>query len=157
MNLAVTIAPVRKTLHVDLPQAQAFDLFAKGIDRWWPRTHHVGPSPMREAVLEPFTGGRWYHLCEDGSEGPIGHVLTWGPPERLTLSWEFDCNYKQETGTVTEVDVHFIAETAERTRVEFEHRHLDRLGDRAEEFRGKFDNGWVAVLESFVKEANAAH
>ncbi|MGA3303455.1 MAG: SRPBCC family protein [Methylovirgula sp.] len=156
MMQTVTIAPIRRMMHVDLPQAKAFDLFARGIDRWWPRTHHVGPSPMKASVVEPFVGGRWYHLCEDGSEKNFGHVLVWQAPERLTLGCEVNCDFDYDPETVTEVDVHFIAEGAERTRVEFEHRNIDRLGDGAETFRGKVDGGWATVLDSFVKSANSA-
>lgn len=156
MTLTVTIAPIRKTLHVNLPQAEAFDLFAKGVDRWWPRTHHIGASPMKASVIEPFAGGRWYHRCEDGSESNFGHVLVWQEPERLTLAWEFNCDFEYKPGMMTEVDVHFLAEGAERTRVEFEHRNIDRLGDGAEIFRGKVDGGWATVLESFVKSAESA-
>ncbi len=88
MTLTLTIAPVRRTLHVNLSAEKAFDLFANGIDRWWPRTHHPGSSPMAAAVIEPFAGGRWYHRCADGSESPFGHVLVWQPPERLLLAWD---------------------------------------------------------------------
>ncbi len=56
---------------------------------------------------------------------------------------------------MTEVDVHFIAEGAERTRVEFEHRNIDRLGEGAETFRGKVDGGWATVLDNYVKAAEA--
>ncbi len=58
MTHTITIAPVRKTLRVNLPQADAFEIFTGGIDRWWPRTHHLGSSPMTAAVIEPFVGGR---------------------------------------------------------------------------------------------------
>ena len=153
MMPTVTIAPVRKTLHVNLPREKAFDLFAKGIDRWWPRARHIGPSPMKAAIIEPFAGGRWYHACEDGSDSNIGHVLVWQPPERLTLVWEIDGDWHYDPGTVTEVDVGFIAESATSTRIEFEHRNLDRLRDKAEAFRKSVDGGWSAVLECFVNMA----
>lgn len=156
MSITVKIAPIRRTLHVDLPQAQAFDVFAKGIDRWWPRTHHLGSAPLQEAIIEPFSGGRWYHNCEDGSESHVGHVLAWEPPERLLLSWELNGDFRNNPKAAAEVDVRFIAESAARTRVEFEHRNLERIGDRAEEVRAMLDRGWNGALENYVNEANAA-
>ncbi|HEY1735687.1 MAG TPA: SRPBCC family protein [Methylovirgula sp.] len=156
MSATVTIAPIRKTLHVDLPQAKAFDLFTRGIDRWWPRTHHIDPSPLKKAVIEPFAGGRWYHLCEDGNESNFGHVLVWQEPERLTLAWQFDSDFHYDPKIVSEVDLHFVAENARRTRVEFEHRNIDRLGAGAESFREKVMGGWPTVFENFVKCADSA-
>ena len=117
MMPTLTIAPVRKTLLVNLSHEKAFDLFAKGIDRWWPRTHHPTASPMTEAVIEPFVGGRWYHSCEDGSEYEFGHVLVWQPSERLMLAWENNCNGYGDREVVMEVDVSFIAEGATSTPV----------------------------------------
>lgn len=157
MSPTVKIAPVHRTFHVDLPQAQAFDLFSKGIDRWWPRTHHIGSAPLKEAIIEPFSGGRWYHSCEDGSESTVGRVLTWEPPGQLMLTWELNSDFQRDPKAATEVEVRFIAESAARTRIEFEHRNLERIGDRAEEVRAMLDGGWVSALDNYVKEANAAH
>lgn len=155
MTHTITIAPVRKTVRVNLPQAEAFEVFASGIDRWWPRTHHLGSSPMTAAVIEPFVGGRWYNSCEDGSEADFGHVLVWQPPERLMLAWQTDGNCHYDQDLVTEVDIKFIAEGAAATCVELEHRHIERLGDKAETFRGQVDHGWGVVLECFAKTADS--
>jgi len=156
MMQTVMIAPVRKTVRVNLAQKDAFDLFTNGVDRWWPRTHHPGKGTMKAAVIEPFAGGRWYHSCEDGSETAFGHVLVWQPPERLVLAWESDCNGQYEFDEATEVEVTFIAESATSTRVDLEHRHIERLGDAAEGFRSGVDGGWNRVLECFVEAADAA-
>jgi hypothetical protein len=37
----ITPAPVRKTIHVNRPPELAFDTFANGIARWWPKSHHI--------------------------------------------------------------------------------------------------------------------
>ena len=43
------------------------------------------------------------------------------------------------------------------TRVELEHRNLERMGDKAAQVRGMVDapGGWTAILESFKKCAAA--
>lgn len=158
MTRTLTIAPVRKSLHVAAPQAVAFAVFTEGIDRWWPRNAHIGASPMARAIIEPRTGGRWYHRCADGSESPVGHVLVWQPPERLVLAWQIgsSCvgdNFHYDPSLATEVEVRFIAESAAATRVEFEHRHLDRIGDGAEAYRAKLDGGWAGILEGYAAQA----
>jgi uncharacterized protein YndB with AHSA1/START domain len=161
MTRTVTIAPVRKSLSVKAPQATAFSVFTAGIDRWWPRQAHLGSSPMARAVIEPFAGGRWYHRCQDGSDSEIGHVLVWQPPERLVLSWQIgnSCangDMQYDPKLVTEVEVRFIAEGAGMTRVEFEHRHLDRIGDGAEAYRTKVDGGWGGILERYAAQSAEA-
>jgi len=158
MTRSLTIAPVRKSLLVAAPQAIAFSVFTAGIDRWWPRKAHIGKSPMTAAIIEPFVGGRWYHRCEDGSDSPIGYVLVWQPPERLVLAWQIgnscagqtDGSLHYDPSLVTEVEVKFIADGAGATRVEFEHRHLDRLGDGAEAYRALVDGGWGPILDGFA-------
>jgi uncharacterized protein YndB with AHSA1/START domain len=155
MTRTINITPVRKSLRVDAPQATAFEVFTAGIDRWWPKTHHVGVSPMKAAIIEPFAGGRWYHTCEDGSETQTGHVLIWQPPERLVLAWQINGNWQYDSTLVTEVEVQFIADGATSTRIEFEHRNLERLGEMAETFRAQVDGGWGGLLELFGRAAEA--
>jgi uncharacterized protein YndB with AHSA1/START domain len=153
MTRTVTIAPVRKSLRVNAPPATAFDVFTAGIDLWWPKGHHIGASPMKAAIIEPFVGGRWYHICEDGSQTDNGRVLHWQPPERLVLTWQINGNWQYDPDLVTEVEVQFIADGAGATRVEFEHRHLERLGDTADAFRAQVDPGWGGLLDGFAKAA----
>jgi hypothetical protein len=71
----VTSINLKKSISVDATQQRAFRVFTKGMDRWWPRDHHVGASPMERMIVEPRTGGRWYSLCKDGSECDIDRVL----------------------------------------------------------------------------------
>lgn len=156
MTRTVTIAPVRKRLRVEASQAIAFKTFTAGIDRWWPKSAHIGRSPMKAAIIEPRAGGRWYHTCEDGSETDAGRVLVWQPPERLVLAWQINGNWQYDANLVTEVEVKFIADGAGATLVEFEHRDLERLGDAAEAFRARVDGGWGGILEGFARAAEAA-
>ena len=75
MDRTIVVAPVRKSLRVNAPQARAFEVFTAGIDRWWPKGHGIGSAPLVKSVIEPFKGGRWFTTHEDGPEAVVGHVL----------------------------------------------------------------------------------
>lgn len=154
MQQRITPAPVRKSVVVSAPPERAFEVFTAGIGRWWLKTHKIGAAPMKEAVLEPRAGGRWYERGEDGSECDWGKVLVWEPPRRLVLAWQIDAQWKFDPELVTEVEVTFAAAPGAGTRVELEHRNLERFGERAEAIRGQVDNGWPGLLENFAKVVN---
>lgn len=107
---------------------------------------------MKEAVIEPRAGGRWFERGEDGSECIWGRVLIWEPPARVVLGWQINGEFKYDAAVVTEVEVRFIPEGANVTRVELEHRHLERFGEKAALLREKVDspNGWGLLLERFA-------
>jgi uncharacterized protein YndB with AHSA1/START domain len=156
----ITIAPVRKSVAVKADPARAFEIFTRGFDRWWPKKLPADPATQRasaaaaveESLIEPFEGGRWYSRCEDGSEVGIGHVLAWEPGRRLVLSWEFDAQWRPDASAPSEVEVKFIAEGPGSTRVELEHRNLERLGkDGGEKMRRDVEGGWPARLEIYAK------
>ncbi len=151
----IKIAPVRKQVTVAASQQRAFALFTNEMSRWWPATHSILKSPLKQYVIEPRVGGRWYALGEDGSRGETGYVIDWQPPARLVLAWQLSGEWQFDPDLVTEVDVQFIAESERVTRVELEHRNLQRMGDKAEQVRGMVDapGGWSAILESFKKFA----
>jgi uncharacterized protein YndB with AHSA1/START domain len=157
MNQTVMPAPVRKSVRVNAPPARAFEVFTAGIGRWWPKSHHIGASELDAPVIEPKAGGRWYERGVDGVECDIGKVLVWEPPARLVLIWQLTADWKYDRDLVTEVEVRFIPDGAGATRVELEHRNLERYGDRAEFLRSQIDSegGWTGLLELFA--AAAAH
>lgn len=70
----------------------------------------------------------------------------------VALDWQHDSNLK------TEVEVRFIKEGKSGTRVELEHRHLDRYGARRDQMRGIFDSdrGWGSLLASFARAAEVS-
>jgi uncharacterized protein YndB with AHSA1/START domain len=150
-------APVRRTLTVRAPQARAFTVFTEDFGRWWPSGHSIGKSPQKAAILEPHVGGRWYEIGEDGSECQWGKVLIFEPPSRLVLAWQIGTEWRFDPDLLTEVEVRFVPEGPHATRVELEHRHLERLGDAAERARAAFDSpgGWSGILERFVRAAEA--
>ena len=150
-----SVEPVRKQLIVEAPQERAFRVFTENIDRWWPRTHKIGKAPLKAAVLEPRENGRWYEVGEDGSQCDWGRVLAWEPPRRLVLAWQVSAQWQFDASLVTEVEVTFTPEGPRRTRVDLEHRDLERFGPGAEQVRGAFDSqqGWGGMLESFARVA----
>jgi hypothetical protein len=159
LNRTIRIAPVRKSIVVQATPEEAFEVFTARIDRWWPKTHGVGSAPVRESIIEPFVGGRWYTKCEDGTEAVVGHVRIWLPAERFVVSWEISAAWKPDArlAFASEVEVRFLADGAGRTRVELEHRDFERMGSEAgETMRKGVDGGWPALLELFAKETSGA-
>jgi uncharacterized protein YndB with AHSA1/START domain len=139
---------------VDASPPQAFAVFTSGIDRWWPKSHGIGATPITQSVIEPFVGGRWYTQHEDGSDVVLGHVRVWEPAQRLVVSWEVSAEWKPDPrpAFTSEVEVRFTAE-AGGTRVELEHRNFERLGAAAgEKMRKDVDGGWPAILDLYVKD-----
>jgi uncharacterized protein YndB with AHSA1/START domain len=149
----ITVAPVRKSIVVKVPPARAFAVFTADIGKWWPASHSIG-GKFKAAVLEPRAGGRWYELGTDGSECQWGKVLAWEPPARLLLAWQLDHNFKFAPDLVTEVEVRFIAEASGATRVELEHRKLERLAEHAEKVSEAISRGWPAVLAAYASAAS---
>jgi uncharacterized protein YndB with AHSA1/START domain len=147
----ITIAPVRKKLLVHASQAHAFAVFTRDMSKWWPPTHSILKSPQKECVVEPRVGGRWYAVGEDGSTCQTGYVIDWNPPHSLVLAWQLSAAWQYDPQLITEVEVRFIAESAHLTRVELEHRCLERMGETAASARNAVDSpgGWGAILESF--------
>lgn len=149
MTASLVELPVRKTIVVNASAHDAFEVFTDDIDSWWPRTHHIGKSPMRRVIVEGRAGGRCYTQHEDGSEADWGRVLEWAPPHKLLLAWQIthEWGYEPDLARASEVEVRFIAERPNTTRVELEHRHFERHGAGGESMRASVDapNGWTAI------------
>ena len=144
---------IRKQLTVEAPLDRAFRVFTASMGLWWPKEHHIGKAALKDCVIEPKVNGRWYELGEDGTACEWGKVLTWQPPRKLVLAWQINASWQYDPSFVTEVEVTFTPEGPKRTRVELEHRNLDRFGDAAETMRTSFDSGWAGILGSFAKTA----
>jgi uncharacterized protein YndB with AHSA1/START domain len=154
---ALPALTVRKTLVVETPCAHAFEVFTAGFDSWWPRAHHIGKAELLAAVIEPRAGGRWFEKGVDGSECEWGAVLVYEPPSRVVLSWHLNgqWQYDADPSHASEVEVRFVPEGPSRTKVEFEHRYIERSAG-AEQLRAGVDSpgGWTGLLEKFAARAN---
>lgn len=146
------VESVRREVVVPVAPERAFEVFTARMTDWWPSHHHIGSAPIEEIVIEPREGGRWFTRHEDGSETSTGVVAAWEPPERLVVTWQIGADWKFHAGLVTTVEVRFVAEGADRTRVQLEHRDLDRYGPDAEKMRETFEQpgAWEGTLEAFA-------
>ena len=148
--MQATASAVRKTFTVEASQERAFQVFTTGFDSWWPRSHHTGDGDLLEAVIEPVVGGRWYARTTVGQED-WGRVLAWEPHDRVVLDWQLNADFKYDPGFHTEVEARFVAEGPGRTRVEFEHRNIDRYGGRAAEMSAALssEGGWTGIMDAY--------
>jgi uncharacterized protein YndB with AHSA1/START domain len=110
--------------------------------------------PIAETVFEPRVGGNIYDRGADGSECRWARILAFDPPHRVVFSWDIGPTWQVEIDPAftSEVEVTFIAEDADRTRVELEHRHLDRHGTGWESVRDGVghDEGWPLYLDRYA-------
>jgi uncharacterized protein YndB with AHSA1/START domain len=147
------ITPVRKAVTVQADAARAFRVFTEGFDTWWPRSHHIGKSPMTKGILEGRVGGRCYSEQEDGTECDWGSILVWEPPHRLVIAWKItsEWGYEADPAKSSEVEIIFRQQGDGATRVELEHRHLERHGAGAAAIRTGIDSegGWGMLLRLF--------
>ena len=145
---------VRTEIVVDAPIQRAFDVFTTQFDRIKPREHNMLGVDIAESVFEPRVGGRIYDRGVDGTECQWARVLAFEPPERIVFTWGISPHWQVETDPerTSEVEVRFVSESPDRTRVELEHRNLDRHGDgwqgMAEGVRG--GDGWPLYLQRFA-------
>jgi uncharacterized protein YndB with AHSA1/START domain len=146
---------VHTEIIVDVPLERAFKVFTERFDHIKPREHNMLAVDIVQSVFEPRVGGRIYDRGVDGSECQWGRVLAYEPPTRLVFSWDISPRWQIETDQArsSEVEVRFIAEGERRTRVELEHRHLERHGEGwpglAAGVRG--DQGWPLYLQRFAE------
>ncbi|MEH2519521.1 uncharacterized protein YndB with AHSA1/START domain [Bradyrhizobium sp. AZCC 1610] len=147
---------VRKVMTVQAPRSVAWRVFTEQMASWWPLAHYkIGKTNAVDAIMEPRVGGLWYERGDDGSTCNWGSVLAWEPPSRLVLSWDITADWQYDPNLKTEIEVLFIAEGEGATRVELEHRKLDRYGARAAEMRHIFDTegDWGRLLAMFAARA----
>jgi uncharacterized protein YndB with AHSA1/START domain len=154
MSMQAEQTSIRHSVVVEAPQERAFQVFVEQFDRIKPRDHNMLGVDIAESVLEPRAGGRMYDRGVDGSECQWGRVLAYEPPERLVFAWDISPRWQIETDPArsSEVEVQFTPETPDRTRVELEHRHLDRHGDGWDGLRAAVDGdqGWPLYLGRYA-------
>jgi uncharacterized protein YndB with AHSA1/START domain len=150
---------VRSSIVVGVPIDRAFVVFTEDIGSWWPPEHHILDGELAGMVFEPRPGGHVYDRGVDGSECRWARVLAFEPPQRIVISWDIDLQWKREEdpSRTSELEVRFTSEAPDRTRVELEHRHLDRHGGGWEQMRDAVGSpdGWDAGLRAFAARLQA--
>ena len=153
MTQAAT-AVVRKQLVVEASQERAFIVFTENFGDFKPREHNIMRSPIARTVFEPHVGGHIVDVAEDGSECRWARVLVYEPHERVVFSWDIgpDWQIVADPENASEVEVRFVAEGPDRTRVELEHRNIDRHGPGWEAVRDGVatDQGWLLYLDRYA-------
>ena len=146
---------VRFDVTVEAPVERAFEVFTGQFDRIKPRDHNImAPEAIVETVFETHVGGHVYDRGENGSICRWARVLVFEPPHRVVISWDISPTWQIVTdpAEASEVEVTFVAEGPSRTRVELEHRHLERHGQGWESVRDGVANpaGWPLYLQRFA-------
>jgi uncharacterized protein YndB with AHSA1/START domain len=154
MNSQPTETSVKQSIVVEAPIERAFEVFTKKFGGFKPAEHNILAVAIAETVFEPRVGGYLYDRGVDGSECRWARVLAYEPPHRVLLSWNISPQWQIETDPdrVSEWEVRFTAETAQRTRVEIEHRKLKRHGEGWEGVRDGVagDQGWPLYLRRYA-------
>ena len=145
---------VRRHIVVEAPIDRAFEVFTQRFGDFKPPEHNLLEAPIAGTVFEPRVGGHIYDRAVDGSEFQWARVLAFEPPDRVVFSWDISPQWQIESdeAKTSEVEVRFIAEGPERTRVELEHRHLDRHGAgwQAVSDGVGHDEGWPLYLSRYA-------
>jgi uncharacterized protein YndB with AHSA1/START domain len=155
MTAQATDTSVRTSIVVEAPIERAFTVFTDDIESWWNPEHHILEAELAEMVFEPRAGGYIYDRGVDGSECRWARVLTYDRPNRVVFSWDINTRWQLETNLekTSEVEVRFLAEGPNRTRVELEHRNLERHGEGWEQMRDAVGSpeGWPEGLRDFAE------
>ena len=154
MTLAHDVV-VHREVVVNAPQDRAFELFTERFGDIKPKEHNILGVPIVETRFDSRVGGHIYDVGEDGSECRWARVLAYEPPTRVVFSWDIGPTWQIEAdpANTSEVEIRFIAESPDKTRVELEHRHLDRHGPGWEGVRDGVatDEGWPLYLSRYAE------
>jgi uncharacterized protein YndB with AHSA1/START domain len=155
MTTPADATAVHHEIVVNAPIERAFSVFTKDLGSFKPAEHNLLSVDIAETVFEPRAGGRIYDRGIDGSECNWARVLAYEPPDRVVISWDINPRWQIETDLekTSEVEIRFTAETPERTRVDLEHRNLDRHLEGWQAVREGVDSeaGWPLYLQRFAE------
>jgi uncharacterized protein YndB with AHSA1/START domain len=159
MSTQASDTATQHSIVVEAPIERAFSVFTDGFGTFKPREHNMLQVDIAETVFETHVGGNIYDRGVDGSECRWARILAFDPPNRVVFSWDISPQWQveEDPDKTSEVEVRFIAEAPDRTRVELEHRNLDRHGPGWESERDGVagDGGWPLYLERFAEQVNA--
>jgi uncharacterized protein YndB with AHSA1/START domain len=155
MSTQAAETSAKTSIVVEAPIEEAFRVFTEDFGKFKPPEHNMLQVEIAETIFEPRVGGHLYDRGVDGSECRWARILAYEPPDRVIFSWDISPQWQIETDLekTSEVEVSFVSETPERTRVELEHRNLERHGEGWEGTREGVggNDGWPLYLQRFAE------
>ncbi len=149
-------APVQAWVVVALPLDDAFDLFAQGIGRWWPRAYAHGGDGFVTMTIEAVPGGRWFERNLEGQEWDWGEVRDFDPSRRIVVSLAVNpLRLSEPPGHTSEVEFRFEPAGRMRTRVVVVHHDFAAQDEDAERLREALASrqGWSFILAAYAGAA----
>lgn len=132
---------------------EAFKAFTERMGEIKPPEHNLLSSRIISTTFDPRVGGHITDRAENGSECQWARVLAFDPPSRLVFSWDIGPTWQLEhPENASEVELRFVPEGPDHTRVQLEHRHLDRHGARWPAVHDGVDGeqGWPLYLARYA-------
>jgi len=140
------IEPLTLSFEVRCSAERAFQVWSERISQWWPADHTVSGEGDLQVILEGRVGGRIFERTKAGSEFEWGEVTVWDPPRRLGYLWHL----RRDRADATEVEITFVPQRSDTTRVEIEHRGWEKLGSDGQTWRDRNFGGWQTLLPHFI-------
>jgi uncharacterized protein YndB with AHSA1/START domain len=146
------VPPVVKKATVPLGPQAAFDRFTRDIGRWWPAaTHSLSRDPAAKVSMQPGVDGLLVEETPGGQRHVWGSITRWAPPDELAFTWHVG----REPDTAQLIELRFQEVDDGQTLVTLTHSGWEQLGDRAEEVRKSYDQGWETVFLKAFAETGA--
>ncbi len=135
---------------------RAFRVYTAELDSWWPKTHHIGSSPMTRAVMEGRAGGPLLQRTGRRHRLPLGTGTVWEPPLRFVMAWQVSptWQFEPDLARCSEVRGDLYAADDGTTLVELEHRYFSRHGEGFAAMREQVNatGGWERLAGSVQRQ-----
>jgi uncharacterized protein YndB with AHSA1/START domain len=143
---APSVEPIRRSVSVSWPQAEAYRRFTQDFAKWWPSYgYSIGGSRVKLVLFEPRPGGRIYEEHKDGTRMRWGTVIAVEPPRRVAFSF----HPSRAESDAQRIDITFTPEGA-GTRVDLLSTGWEKMSEKAQHTRGGYQLGWGLVLDRFA-------
>ena len=154
-NLSDKEHEIKLNFTVPVSSRQAFEVFTKGLNSWWPKEYTWAGEGLVIIEIEPGEDGRCFERGPHGFECDWGRVLVWDPPRRVVFTWQIDPDRVPQPNPekASEIEVLFEGDGS-ATQVIFSHRKLEKHGENAQAYKEAMASpqGWPYILNQF-KEA----
>ena len=149
------LEPIVKTVDVPCNAEKAFSVFVDKVTHWWPLDKNsvsaMNQAVAKQVVIEPKLGGEVYEIGHDDTKHLWGSVTAYEPGKRLVLDWHIGL----PSSSASEVEVVFEETAGDKTQVTLSHSRWEAFGDKANDMRNGYNQGWVGVFEEAYVSAFA--